>query len=283
MTKYYAIDPGKVTGVVTCTVWPSAQDPYWPAPTIDLMDEIHVDGIHDWLAQYLDVGGIPYPDPRIVICENFTLHSASTNSSQPDALHIIGALKYLSNKHGFKLVMQPPSNKKFADNSKLKYINWYEASKGQHKNDAVRHLIYYLMFHEMNPWLIERMNEMIDPIGGGTFSPQGLVPIIGKHNPPYKIIEDPSMPKNTAYYIDPQAMWYQDQFHTNPCAPKWGGWQSYTEPTYEPPPLTFAELDAAMKAAMPSMKAALNEPNILFQQLTANVKGGTAAKKSRKK
>jgi hypothetical protein len=206
MTKYYAIDPGKVTGVASCTVWPTPPFNLTPAPTIDLMDEIHVDGIHDWLAQYLDVGGIPYPDPRIVICENFTLHSASTNSSQPDALHIIGALKFLSNKHGFKLVLQPASNKKFCDNAKLKYLNWYEASKGQHKNDAVRHLVYYLLFHEQNPWLIERMNKMIEPGSSGYVA----LPIIGKNNPPFHIVEDPTLPTNKAYYIDPQAMWYSD-------------------------------------------------------------------------
>lgn len=252
---YYAIDPGKVSGVARASIWSTMT----MAPEISQVDEIHVDGIYDWLSEYLDVGGIPHPDPRIVIVENFTLHSASTNSSQPDALHIIGAIKFLANKHGFTLVLQPPSNKKFCDNAKLKSLGWHHPSKGQHQNDAIRHIVYYLLFHEMNPWLIRQMENMADPSGvhpmqrGPSPVLRGVEPIIGKSYKSLPIISDPTVPPNTAYYIDPQQIYHQQ------CSPKWAGWQNYTEPS-DP----WGDIHPALKEQMRQM---LYDPSPLFEQL----------------
>lgn len=256
--RYVALDPGKVTGIVVADVYNSLTS----QPVLQLQDEVHVDGIYDWINEWLD--DLSGYDRLVVICENYTMN-AGAKSSQPDALHIIGALTYLSNQRGFPLILQPPSHKKFADNSKLKFLGLYDTSKGGHKNDAMRHFIYYMIFTEKNRYFMDavaKMSTSFEPVTEPIFM-KGVEPIItGQSYSAMQTINDPYCPPNMAYGINQNMMWGQPSCDCVVCR---SSWTSYNNPN--PHLITLEDIDKAMKAALPGMQAALNEPNILFEKL----------------
>jgi hypothetical protein len=75
----------------------------------------------------------------VVACESF-VPRPGVRSWQPDALEVIGALRYLCAKHDVEFLTQSPADaKSFSTNAKLDRLGWRKHS--DHKDDAVRHLL----------------------------------------------------------------------------------------------------------------------------------------------
>ena len=62
------------------------------------------------------------------------------------SLELIGVTRWLCMYYGKELVFQSPAEAKgFASNKRLKAVDLYFPSAGGHQNDAVRHLLTYLV------------------------------------------------------------------------------------------------------------------------------------------
>ena len=123
MTTYIAVDPGGTTGVAmtgngqTVATWELS-----PMEAVELVED------------FID-------ENSVVVCESFTPRPG-VRTWQPDAVEVIGALRYLCFKRGLELVLQSPAAaKRFGTDDKLKRIGWYKPTRGGHSNDAVRHLL----------------------------------------------------------------------------------------------------------------------------------------------
>lgn len=80
-------------------------------------------------------------EATLVACENF-IPRPGVRTWQPDALHIIGALRYMTWLRGEQVALQSPGDaKRFATNDKLEKIGWRSRTPGGHADDAVRHLM----------------------------------------------------------------------------------------------------------------------------------------------
>lgn len=81
--------------------------------------------------------------PNLIALERFVQGSRKTR--QPDALQVTGQIGALAAELGIKVVYQQPgSAKKIAPNALLRRIGWYVASRDQHGNDALRHVLLVL-------------------------------------------------------------------------------------------------------------------------------------------
>jgi hypothetical protein len=81
------------------------------------------------------------PGLAVVACESF-VPRPGVRSWQPDALEIIGGLKYVCWRHNTPLVLQSPANaKSFSTVAKLKKLDWRHPTPGGHAEDALRHLL----------------------------------------------------------------------------------------------------------------------------------------------
>lgn len=147
-----AVDPGGTTGVAWGVVNPGG------LVTVGSGEVLGGDhGFFKFFDQFVTAG---YPLVTLV-CETFTITaSTARKTQQPDALFIIGLLRYWSAKHGVTLHMQRPGEAKgFGTNDKLKHLGWYQPTKGGHANDAVRHLVTHLA-RTGNDWLMSRLEEL---------------------------------------------------------------------------------------------------------------------------
>lgn len=131
-----AVDPGKVTGIATYgEVFTSWQEPTWHA----------VDRIFGML-EYAAGGGHALPIEAIV-CESYVITAATLRKTRGEnwSLESIGALRWMSNRHGVEFVLQTPADgKRFGTDDKLRKIGWYNPTPGGHANDAARHLLTYI-------------------------------------------------------------------------------------------------------------------------------------------
>jgi hypothetical protein len=100
-----------------------------------------------------------YPD-MVVVYEDFTI-SARTIRTAVDysALYVIGWLIIEAEARGHALVKQNNTHKGWADDDKLRTLGWYYPSENGHQNDAIRHLIYYLLHNER-----DEARQVIAPI-----------------------------------------------------------------------------------------------------------------------
>jgi hypothetical protein len=125
-----AVDPGGRTGMAT---WPN----FSSAEVAEPMEVVRI--VEDAMA--------PEGAVDAVVCENFRPRPRVT--WQPDALHIIGGLRYVCWRHGVPLVLQEPAQAKtFATDDRLKAAGFYVPGMG-HANDAARHLLRYLVRSKM--------------------------------------------------------------------------------------------------------------------------------------
>lgn len=127
-----AIDPGGTTGIA----WITAAGTF-------ATDEVAggADAMVGWINTWLDTprGGLV----SHVVMETF-IPRPGAKSQQLDALHIIGAIRYVCAKQGIALTMQSPAQaKSFADNDKLKAVGWYTVGE-DHGRDAARHLLVFV-------------------------------------------------------------------------------------------------------------------------------------------
>lgn len=92
----------------------------------------------------------------IVVCESF-VPRPGVRTWQPDALEVIGAIRYACYKYGHPFELQTPAQaKQFATDAKLRKIGWHRSTEGGHENDARRHLLLGMVRHnaiDLEPFL----------------------------------------------------------------------------------------------------------------------------------
>ena len=123
-----AVDPGKTTGIA---VYDATNKSLIGTEQIgDLYDTITY--IEDWMY-------------TTIVCESYTITPATMKKSRQNySLEMIGVLRYLTQKHDAKFLLQTPAAaKSFSTDDKLKRLDWYVPGQ-DHANDALRHLLLYL-------------------------------------------------------------------------------------------------------------------------------------------
>jgi hypothetical protein len=130
-----AVDPGKTTGFVMYTSGAF----FWGQESMMEFLRRADDYLYDNVAVE-------------VVCEKFQI-GPSTLSKARDAhwaMKQIGILEYWCETRGHTFTLQTPSEaKSFATDAKLKTLGWYTPTKGGHANDALRHLLVYMVKQEM--------------------------------------------------------------------------------------------------------------------------------------
>jgi hypothetical protein len=146
-----AFDPGGTTGIATA-YYPGGME----SPSMDdfniKTDELGPDEHHSSLYNYvaLRVGG---PLPLTIITERFDFrqHINPDNAKTKVELisrEYIGILKLLGSQHGVRVIQQSASQgKHFVPNNKLDLCGILVTPQhpNRHRNDALRHLIRYLV------------------------------------------------------------------------------------------------------------------------------------------
>ncbi len=140
--KILAVDPGMGTG------WARWVDG-------DLEDYGEMD--HNEFAadayETLEMAGSHWAEPPIDlnVCEDYIITPQTLKKTrQLYSLHLIGFLKYLCDINEVEFILQKPSDaKRFADDDKLKLLDWYNPTTDGHQNDALRHLLTYLVSRKL--------------------------------------------------------------------------------------------------------------------------------------
>lgn len=127
-----AIDPGLRTGWVT---WARDENQVLAWGEDDEYD--FCARVDRWLAA---------TGPRVtVVAEAFVItRETAKKSQQPYSLYVLGAVRYLSMKHGAEgpRLRSAADAKGFATNDKLRRLGWYRRGAG-HATDAHRHLLVW--------------------------------------------------------------------------------------------------------------------------------------------
>jgi len=145
-----AIDPGLVTGVALWYLDESGAEVFWSGEVATRFET------YDYLAEAL-----PAFRPEVV-CESYTITQRTAQLSQQyDALYLIGAAEALCHLHGLTFSMKGPAIKKFSTDAKLKAMGWWNPTKGGHRNDAARHLLYRLSVTGKDPSIIQRLATVV--------------------------------------------------------------------------------------------------------------------------
>lgn len=128
-----AVDPGLVTGMAVFHV-----------PT-GALQATECEGRHHFYEVLNQAIGSGYPPE--VVCESYVITARSAQvSAQYDALYIIGHLDAVCHRLGIPLTLQSPGQaKSFSSDSKLKRLGWWNPTPGGHANDALRHLLRYIV------------------------------------------------------------------------------------------------------------------------------------------
>lgn len=94
---------------------------------------------------FLNLAWSEMPAIDVVVMEDFLITDRTMRTTrEPWSLHIIGAVRWMAQRHGAELVMQSPGDAKaFATDTKLKRLGW--PLKGDHAKDAGRHALLYLV------------------------------------------------------------------------------------------------------------------------------------------
>jgi len=132
--RVLAVDPGKMSGIAFIAR-PNDDDP----PIINEFPAMKsVKMAEQYLGTNLD----------FVVCESF-IPRPGAGTWQPDALEVIGALRYLCWRCEVPFELQSPADaKRFSTDEKLKKLGWYTPTPDGHANDAQRHLLLGLVRHQ---------------------------------------------------------------------------------------------------------------------------------------
>jgi hypothetical protein len=133
MTTIVAVDPGGTTGV--------AIGSFSSSEIVALPFELEPMKAIDLVSEMLTRGGYGFPVASLVVYETFKPRKG-VYTWQPDALYIIGAIRYLCYLSGTPCVGQEPADaKRFSTNRKLDVMGWRMPTVGGHQDDAMRHLL----------------------------------------------------------------------------------------------------------------------------------------------
>lgn len=136
MKLLLGIDPGLLTGLFCVDI----TDPLNPVQLWS--EEFSIKQFHDFIEKFLESNR---DDLRVVIEDFLITARTSKLSAQPWSLHLIGLMNYLCYKYDVPLTIQKPSDKQFADNTKLKKIGFWHTAGGGHALDAGRHCLVWLI------------------------------------------------------------------------------------------------------------------------------------------
>jgi len=142
--RILGIDPGGTTGIVVIDVaWD--ENRYEPTPDayrFDAQIEARWDAGSDSVgSQMFDL--IHDNDPDLIVIEKFIITQRTARfSQQPDAMWIIGGVRFLADISSIPVHMQPASLAKTTwDNERLKETGWFKVVKQPHARDALRHAL----------------------------------------------------------------------------------------------------------------------------------------------
>jgi len=128
VTTVVAVDPGGTTGVAVGH-FTQGQPPEIEVYELEPMKAL------DRVSEELRRGA------SLVAYETFRPRSG-VRTWQPDALYVIGGVRYLCYLSDTPCVGQEPADaKKFATNRKLDVMGWRHPTEGGHQDDATRHLL----------------------------------------------------------------------------------------------------------------------------------------------
>lgn len=126
------VDPGKQTGLAYAFgplfVEPRYSHGALDAPAWEAMKWVHAE--------------LEKTHVDLVCCEGITITAKTAQKSQDVKISLeqIGCLRYLCMLYGVDFRVQPPSDKSFGSDTKLRALGWW--TKGtDHARDASRHII----------------------------------------------------------------------------------------------------------------------------------------------
>ena len=129
-----AVDPGLMTGICMIDI----SDPQNPVKVWSA--EVTVSEFYDRIAEF-----ISHPETHLVY-EKFTITDKTGElSEQPDALQLTGVMQYLCYLNGKTWDFQLPSEKPFADNDKLRAVDFWHVGGAGHANDSLRHAMIWIV------------------------------------------------------------------------------------------------------------------------------------------
>lgn len=125
-----AIDPGLMTGIAI-----------YDNDELTLL-ELDIDNSYKTIHDLIVRGR-----PGAVVIESFRITAATAKNTQaPWSLELIGATRLCCQLVDVPLALQAPGEAKgFGTDEKLKAMGWYNPTKGNHQNDAARHLLVFLV------------------------------------------------------------------------------------------------------------------------------------------
>ena len=129
-----AVDPGRTTGFV---IW---------RDDARVEKELEASRFLEYVAPLIERGEIDF-----VVCERFIITTQTAKFSQaPWSLEQIGVLRFLCKRHDVSFVLQNVSDaKRFGTDDRLNAIGWKRPKGGGHARDAQRHLLLFLVKHDM--------------------------------------------------------------------------------------------------------------------------------------
>lgn len=146
-----AIDPGLMTGIA---IWDGCDE-------VPYTKEIHTREVfYAWLNDWLYIAQVD-PEVEVVIEEYQITQRTGELSKQYDALYIIGAVESMCLLRNVRLYMQSRSMKSFGTDFKLKHLGWWNPSRGNHQNDAMRHLLRHLVVHQRDEDILEKLKAIL--------------------------------------------------------------------------------------------------------------------------
>lgn len=129
-----SIDPGLATGV--CLI--DLSDPENPVKVWS--KEVTIAEFHDNIEKL-----VSHEETHVVI-EAFKITVETGKlSDAPWSLELIGVVRYLCYLSGKELDLQLPSQKPFADNDKLRAVDFWHVGGEGHANDALRHAMVWIV------------------------------------------------------------------------------------------------------------------------------------------
>lgn len=129
-TMLIAVDPGKTCGMFVVIVNDDGMKVFdhWEDSAINTVYEVE---------RLLTV----YKTLNVkVVVERYVLESLK-QTRQYDAIEVIGALRWLSNKHGAMFELQGRAERLRVTNEMLRDRGWWTTSPGGHVNEAARHAV----------------------------------------------------------------------------------------------------------------------------------------------
>jgi hypothetical protein len=129
-----AIDPGLMTGM--CLI--DLKDP--DNPVVVWSVEATTTEFYDKIAEY-----VAHPEIHVVM-EDFKITVETGKLTEaPWSLNLIGVVQYLCYLNSKVLDFQLPSQKPFADNDKLRAVDFWHVGGAGHANDALRHAMIWIV------------------------------------------------------------------------------------------------------------------------------------------